>query len=77
MTRYRFVNTLGFIGEGPDTFSALAACSGSMWANDQFDHGAYMGAWDVSFPQEGETVRQACLFDAEGNLLGTFYELGL
>lgn len=77
MDRYRFVSTLGSIGEGPTTFDALSACVGRAWASNLFDsYGAYFGRWDVLSP-EGEIVRQEWLYNAEGELLGTFYELRL
>jgi hypothetical protein len=76
MTRFRFDNLLGSVGEGDTTFDALAACGGTSWANALFDRGAYTGAWDVSFP-DGEAVRECGLYDGDGTHIGTFYELGL
>jgi hypothetical protein len=73
MQTYQFTHVDGRNAYGPGTFDALAEAIGRLQAHEVFAERAYMSEWAISL--EEDYARVAWLYDADGELIGTFRDL--
>lgn len=76
MTRFRYLTSGAqgnYGGEGDSTFESLISCYGANVTNRLIDNGARAGEWHAS--DEEDAARECDYLLADGECIGTFYEL--